>query len=54
MNPGSLNKRIAFLKAQETRDNLGGKDVSSWKEMFGAWAAKTPKRPAEKTTWATM
>lgn len=48
MNPGSLNKRITFLKAQETRDNLGGKDVSSWKEMFGAWAAKNAKAASRK------
>lgn len=48
MNPGSLNKKITFLKAQETRDNLGGKAVSSWQEVFAAWAAKNAKAASRK------
>lgn len=48
MNPGGLNKQIIFSKAQETRDNLGGKAVSGWQEVFTAWAAKNAKAAARK------
>lgn len=44
MNPGKLNKRIAFFEKKEVkRDNQGGKQKAEWDLKFSIWASRSER-----------